>query len=56
MDLKSWRVLGDRVERCFFCFEKMTFLDVFDMYLMIVDLNSQYVVRFGQYLVKNHQY
>ena len=54
MDLKPLRVLGDFVEHCFFDFEKMTFLDLFDMYLMIFDINSQYLVRFSQYLVKIH--
>ena len=39
----------------FFDFEKMTFLDFFDMYLMIFDINSQYLVRFSQYLVKINQ-
>ena len=42
--------------RWIFYFEKMTFLDFFDMYLMIFDINSQYLVRFSQYLVKNNQY
>ena len=32
----------------FFYFEKMTFLDCFDMYLMGFDINTQYLVRFGQ--------
>ena len=40
--------------RWIFYFEKMTFLIFFDMYLMIVDINSQYFVRFSQYFVKNH--
>ena len=34
-----------------------TLLDVgafFDMHLMIFNMNSQYLVRFSQYLVKNH--
>ena len=54
MDLKSLRVFCDFVEHWFFDFEKMSFLDIFDMYLMIFDINSQYLVRFSQYLVKNH--
>ena len=29
----------------FFDFEKMAFLDIFDMYLMIFDINSQYFVK-----------
>ena len=33
-------------------FEKMTFLEFFDMYLMIFDINSKYLVRFSQYLIK----
>ena len=36
--------------------EKMTSLDVFNMYLVIFDRNSQYLVRFSQYFVKNRQY
>ena len=40
----------------FFYFEKMTFLDFFDMYLVFFGINSQYLVRFCQYLVKSHQY
>ena len=39
----------------FVYFEKMTFLDLFDMYLMFFDTNSKYLVGFSQYLVKNHQ-
>ena len=39
--LKLLQVLGDRVERCFLYFQKMTFLDFFDMYLLIFDINSQ---------------
>ena len=38
----------------FFDFEKMTFLEIFDMYLMIFDIFSQYLVRFSQYLVDNN--
>ena len=34
--------------------EKMTSLEIFDMYLMIFDINNQYLVRFSQYLVKIH--
>ena len=40
---------------CFY-FGKITFLDVFDMYLMMLYINSKYLVRFSQYLVKIHQY
>ena len=36
--------------------EKITFLEIFDMYLMIFDIHSQYLVRFSQYLVKINQY
>ena len=36
--------------------EKMTSLEIFDMYLVIFDINSQYLVGFSQYLVKNHEY
>ena len=32
MDFKSWQVLGDLVEHWIFYFEKMTFLEFFDMY------------------------
>ena len=39
----------------FFYFEKMTFLDFVDMYLVIFDINSQYLVRISQYLVQNSQ-
>ena len=49
---KSWMIF----DVGFFYFEKMTFLDFFDMYLMIFDINSQYLVRFSQYLVKIHEY
>ena len=55
MDLKSLRFLSDCVEHLFFDFENMTFLEIFDMYFMIVYINSQYLVRFSQYLVKIHQ-
>ena len=34
-----------------FYFEKMIFLDFFDMYLLIFDINSQYLVRFSPYFV-----
>ena len=30
----------------------MTFLKIFDMYLMICDINSQYFAKFSQYFVK----
>ena len=56
MDLKSLRVFGDFVEHDFFDFDKMTFLDFIDMYLMIFDIDSECYVRFSQYLVKIHQY
>ena len=54
MDLKLLRVFGDVVKHVFFDFEKMTFLEIFYMYLMIFDMDSQYLVRFSQYLVKIH--
>ena len=38
----------------FFYFEKMTFLDFFDMYLLIFDINNQCLAKFSQYLVKIH--
>ena len=44
------------MERWFFYFEKMTFLEIFDMYLMIFDINNQYLVRFSQYLININQY
>ena len=50
MDFKSLRVDGDFMEH-FFDFENMTFLDLFDMYLMNFDISSQYLIRFSQYLV-----
>ena len=34
----------------FFYFHKMTFLDFVDMYLMIFDINCQYLAKFSQYL------
>ena len=40
---KSWMIFDVDV----FYFEQMTFLDFFDMYLMIFDINSQYLVRFS---------
>ena len=49
---RSWMIF----DVGFFYFEKMTFLDVFDMYWMFFDINSKYVVRFSQYLVKIKQY
>ena len=36
-----------------FYFEKMTFLNCFDMYLMHFDINNQYLAKLSQYLVKN---
>ena len=47
---KSWMIF----DVGFFYFEKITFLDILNMYLMIFDINSQYLVKFSQYLVKNH--
>ena len=49
---QSWVFFDDG----FFDFEKIKFLDVFDMHLMIFDIDSKYLVRFGQYLVKINQY
>ena len=47
---KSWMI----VVVGFFDLQKMTFLDLFDMYLMFFYINSQYLVRFSQYLIKIH--
>ena len=44
---KIWMI----VDVGFFILRQNTFLDVFDMYLVIFDINSQYLVRFSQYLV-----
>ena len=55
-ECKLWRVLGDRVERVFFYFEKITFLKLFDMFLVIFDINSQYLIKCGQSLVNIDQY
>ena len=30
--------------------------DVFDMHFIIFDISNKYLVRFNQYLLKNHQY
>ena len=49
---KSWMIF----DVGFVDFKKMTFLDIFDMYRMIFDINSQYLVRFSQYLVIINQY
>ena len=49
---RSWMIF----DVGFVYFEKITFLDFVDMYLMFFDINNQYVVRFGQYFVKNNQY
>ena len=38
--------------RRFFFSAKMTSLEIFDMYLVICDINSQYLIKFGQYFVK----
>ena len=40
----------------FFDFEKMTFLVFLNMYLVIFYINSNYLVRFSQYLANFHQY
>ena len=40
---------------CFFS-EKMTSLENFDMFLINFDIKSQYLIEFGQYLVKTYQY
>ena len=39
------------VLRCFFDSGKMTFLEIFDMYLMFFNIFKQYFKKFGQYLV-----
>ena len=41
--IESWMIL----DVGFFYFEKMTFLEILNMYLMIFDINSQYLVRFN---------
>ncbi len=51
MDLKSLRACGDFVEHDIFDFEKMTFLDFFDMHLMLFCIFSLYLVIFVQYLI-----
>ena len=72
MDIRKFWFSGSQIEKCqhfcsaseswmifdvgFLYFEKITFLDFFDMYFVIFDINSQYLVRFSQYLVKIHQY
>ena len=54
MDVNGFLMLSTPV-RCvgipagFFFSEKMTPLDFFDMYLMIFDINSQYLVKIHQY-------
>ena len=53
MDFKSLRVVCDSVEHCVFNFEKMTFLEMFDMYLMIFDINNQYSQPNIDYLCQN---
>ena len=41
--------------RWFFCFfEKMTFLDCFDMYFVIFDIHNQYLVGISQWLVNQY--
>jgi len=37
-------------------FEKMTFLEIIDMYLMIFDTKNIFLVRLNQYSIKTHQY
>ena len=49
---KSWMIF----DVGFFFFEKMTFLEILNMYLMIFDIHSKYLGRFSQNLDKNHQY
>ena len=49
---KSWMIF----DVGFFYFEKITFLDVFDMNFVFFHINNQYLVRFSQYFVKIHQY
>ena len=39
------------VLRCFFDSEKMAFLEIVDMYLVVFVIFSQYFVIFSQYLV-----
>ena len=48
---KSWMI----VDAGFVYFEKMTFLDLFDMRLIFFDINSQYFVRFSTHVVKINQ-
>ena len=45
---KSWMIF----DVGFFDFEKMTFLDIFDMHLIIFDINSHYLVEFCRYFFK----
>ena len=47
---KSWMIF----DVDFLYFEKITFLDLFDMYLVIFDTNCQYFIKFCQYVVKIH--
>ena len=65
-------VFGSKIEKCqhlfsiqildvfrrwmFFYFEKITFLEIFDMYLVNFDINSKYLVKFSQYFVKIYEY
>ena len=37
--------------RCFFDSEKMTLLEMFDMYLIVLGILSQYFIIFSEYLV-----
>ena len=39
----------------FFFSGKMTSLEIFNMYLVIFDINNQYLVRFSQYLIRINQ-
>ena len=58
MDFNGFLIFSTPVRRvgvpagAFFS-EKMTSLDFFDMFLVIFDINSQYLVRFSRYLAKN---
>ena len=71
MDITKCWFAGSNIEKCqhfsalkfwmifevgFVYFEKITFLNLFDMYLVNFDINNQYLVRFSQYLIKIHKY
>ena len=49
---KSWMIF----DVGFVYFEKITFLDCFDIHFVIFDINSQYLAKISQYLVTIHQY